>query len=85
MKIFGKNVHLFKIRNRRGYAAVCNGCLTEGSTKNQAIDRMVKATALNARHTGKVIKRYPPRLLGYTSVEKTLPLNSLACISDKWG
>ena len=43
MKILGKSVNLFRIRNRRGFAAVCHNCLTEGSTKDQATDRMVKA------------------------------------------
>jgi len=43
MKIGKYDVRIFKIRNRRGYAALCNDCLTEGNTKNEAYDRMVKA------------------------------------------
>ena len=34
---------IFKIRNRRGYAAVYGNNLTEGSTPVQAFYRMVKA------------------------------------------
>ena len=43
MKIGKMNIKIFKMKNRRGYAAVCNGCLTEGSTKIQAYERMEKA------------------------------------------
>jgi hypothetical protein len=43
MQIAGKKVEIFKIKNRRGYAAVCLGCLTEGNTVHQACDRMAKA------------------------------------------
>ena len=43
MKIGKLNVKIFKIRNRRGYAALCNDCLTEGSTQKEAYARMVKA------------------------------------------
>lgn len=43
MKIGNKAVKIFKMKNRTGYAAICNDCVTEGSTKNQAYDRMVKA------------------------------------------
>jgi len=43
MKIGKLSVQIFKIKNRRGYAAICNDCLTEGATKNEAYDRMVKA------------------------------------------
>ena len=43
MKIGKKAVQMFKIKNRAGYAAVCFGCLTEGTTPHQAYDRMVKA------------------------------------------
>ncbi len=34
---------VFKIKNRRGYAAVCAGHLTEGKTPQEARDRMEKA------------------------------------------
>jgi len=43
MKIGKFSVKIFKIKNRRGYAALCHNCVTEGSTKNQAYSRMVKA------------------------------------------
>ena len=43
MKIAGKAVSVFKIRNRKGYAAICSGNLTEGRTAQQACFRMEKA------------------------------------------
>ena len=43
MKIGNKTVQVFKMKNRSGYAAICDECLTEGTTKEQAYDRMVKA------------------------------------------
>ena len=43
MKVNGKTVRVFKIKNRKGYAAICAGCLTEGATEKQAISRMLKA------------------------------------------
>jgi hypothetical protein len=52
MKIGILTVKIFKMKNRRGYAAICNDCLTEGSTKKEAYDRMVKAIR---RITKKVI------------------------------
>jgi hypothetical protein len=42
-KIASNRVAIFKIRNRRGYAAVCMNNLTEGRTPVQAFYRMVKA------------------------------------------
>ncbi len=45
MKIGNKPVKIFQIRNRRGYAAVCDDCLTEGATREEAYDRMVKAVS----------------------------------------
>jgi hypothetical protein len=36
-------VEIFKIRNRRGFAAVCCEHLTEGETRQEAYDRMCKA------------------------------------------
>jgi hypothetical protein len=36
-------VTIFKITNRKGYAAICMNNLTEGSTALQAYDRMGKA------------------------------------------
>lgn len=49
MKVLGKSVKVFKIKNRRGYAALCNDHLTEGSTAAQACERMEKAL----KRTGK--------------------------------
>ncbi|MDP3919820.1 MAG: hypothetical protein Q8R76_03325 [Candidatus Omnitrophota bacterium] len=36
-------VSIFKIKNRKGYAAVCDKNLTEGRTPVQAFFRMIKA------------------------------------------
>ena len=36
-------INVFKIQNRRGYAAICMGHLTEGRTTDQALRRMAKA------------------------------------------
>jgi len=43
MKIGKKNVKVFKIKNRKGYAALCVNNLTEGRSPQQALDRMEKA------------------------------------------
>jgi hypothetical protein len=43
MKIGNLEVRMFKIKNRKGFAAICSGHLTEGKTEEQAYDRMVKA------------------------------------------
>lgn len=45
MKIGNKPVTIFEIRNRRGFAAICEECLTEGATREEAYDRMVKAVS----------------------------------------
>lgn len=42
-KISSSKVTIFKVTNRRGYAAVCMKNLTEGDTPLEAFDRMVKA------------------------------------------
>lgn len=42
-KISGSELKIFKIRNRKGYAAICKNNLTEGSTIPQATARMDKA------------------------------------------
>ena len=39
-KISTKRVKVFKVRNRRSYAAICMNNLTEGSTAQQAIRRL---------------------------------------------
>jgi hypothetical protein len=36
-------INVFKIKNRKGYAAICDQHLTEGVTPTQARDRMEKA------------------------------------------
>ena len=43
MKIGGKKASVFKIRNHKGYAAICCGNLTEGRTLQEACARMEKA------------------------------------------
>ena len=43
MKIGQKSVKIFKIKNRNGYAAICENCLTEGRSVQQAYERMAKA------------------------------------------
>jgi len=42
-KVPSSQVKTFKIKNRRGYAAVCRDNLTEGGTVKQALERMNKA------------------------------------------
>ena len=42
-KLSSGKVTTFKIRNRRGYAALCMGNLTEGNTVGIAMARMAKA------------------------------------------
>ena len=43
MKIGKKSVKIFKIKNRKGFAALFEGHLTEGKTRQQACERMLKA------------------------------------------
>lgn len=43
MKIGKFSVKIFKMKNRKGYAAICHDCVTEGKTRHEAYDRMVKA------------------------------------------
>ncbi len=42
-KLSPSQVETFKIRNRRGYAAICKNNLTEGASVGEALDRMNKA------------------------------------------
>jgi hypothetical protein len=42
-KIPKTQLKMFRIKNRKGFAAICKDNLTEGKTKNQTIDRMNKA------------------------------------------
>jgi hypothetical protein len=47
MNINKRDIKIFKIKNRKGYAAICREHLTEGSTTSIALDRMVKALKRN--------------------------------------
>ena len=49
MKIGKRSVQIFKIKNRRGYAAICERNLTEGKTIQQVIERMTKAIRRTSR------------------------------------
>ncbi len=42
-KISSSAVSIFKLKNRRGFAALCRNHLTEGRSPVQAFERMVKA------------------------------------------
>jgi hypothetical protein len=42
-------ITVFKIKNRSGYAAICKEHLTEGKSKEEAIDRMIKALNRTAK------------------------------------
>lgn len=42
-KIPHESVKIFKIVNRKGYAAICLNNLTEGANPNQVYQRMMKA------------------------------------------
>ena len=44
-----KKVVVFKIKNRSGYAAVCDEHLTEGKSEQEALDRMSKALNRTAK------------------------------------
>lgn len=56
-KLNSGQVKIFKISNRRGYAAVCRKNLTEGRTPVQAFYRMTKAVKREGfALTGKVPK-----------------------------
>ena len=46
-------VKTFKIKNRKGYAAICCDCLTEGKTKEEALARMAKAVKRVTRKSKK--------------------------------
>jgi len=48
-KIGHLKVDIFKIKNRRGYAALCWEHLTEGISPQQAYDRMIKAIRSTSR------------------------------------
>ncbi len=46
-KVAKSQVKTFKMKNRKGYAAICLDNLTEGATLKIAIDRMDKALKRN--------------------------------------
>ncbi len=46
-----KSIKVFKIKNRSGYAAVCDDHLTEGQTEAEALDRMAKALKRTSKPT----------------------------------
>jgi len=58
MKISVQKIRIFKMRNRKGYAALCLNHLTEGGTLFRVYDRMVKAL----RRNGIAIKRPPSNI-----------------------
>lgn len=57
-KISPAKIKIFKIKNRKGYAALCLNNLTEGRTIYQAYDRMLKAL----RRGGVLLKTKPADL-----------------------
>ena len=48
-KIGRKSVKIFKMKNRKGYAGLCDDHLTEGLTSVQVLERMEKALARTER------------------------------------
>jgi hypothetical protein len=51
MRIGKLGVKIFKIKNRRGFAAVCSNHLTEGASPKQAYERMAKAIRRKKKRT----------------------------------
>jgi len=51
-KIPASQVNIFKIKNRKGFAAICKDNLTEGGTQALVLDRMNKAL----KRTGYTLK-----------------------------
>ena len=56
-KISSGQVCIFKLKNRRGFAALCRNHLTEGSSPVQSFERMVKAV----KRSGYQVAGNPPR------------------------
>lgn len=54
MKINARKVKIFKIKNRRGYAAIYANHLTEGTTLPQVYERMQKALRRNKMELGDI-------------------------------
>ncbi len=51
MRIGNKKVTVFKIKNRRGFAAVCERHLTEGKDRGEAVERLKKALKRTKKRT----------------------------------
>lgn len=49
MKVANKTVKIFKMKNRKGFAALCDNHLTEGPTRQEAAARMQKALSRTQR------------------------------------
>lgn len=47
MEVDAKKIKIFKIANRKGYAAICKNYLTEGRLVSESYQRMVKALKRN--------------------------------------
>ena len=58
MQVGASKIKIFKMKNRKGYAALCLNHLTEGRTLPRVYDRMQKAL----RRSGINIKRQPGNL-----------------------
>jgi hypothetical protein len=43
-------IKVFKIKNRSGFAAICDDHLTEGKSEAEALDRMVKALTRTSKN-----------------------------------
>ena len=56
-KLSSVQVSVFKLKNRRGFAAFCRNHLTEGRSPAQAFERMVKAV----KRSGWELAGNPPR------------------------
>ncbi len=56
-KISSSQVAILKLKNRRGFAALCRNHLTEGRSPVQAFERMVKAV----KRSGFLLAGNPPR------------------------
>ena len=56
-KLSSKQVNIFKLKNRRGFAALCMKHLTEGRSPFQAFERMVKAV----KRSGYQLAGNPPK------------------------
>ena len=57
-KISPQQVNIFRLKNRRGFAAPCRNHLTEGRSPVQAFERMVKAV----KRSGFQLAGNPPKV-----------------------